>query len=141
MSLQLCKYFVSAFRASEEVLSATSGRIFFAGRDMVQEEQDKVPYITLTPTGINVEGVKDNLALEDDCGVDALVVAETAEGIMELADAVRQAVAEASVDTSAWGFRISKPPVFSCGEVQYDMVKPCYYQMLHWQTRTMRFQA
>lgn len=133
MSLQVSKYVIKALQSSESIMGKTEGRIYFVGRDNAAEEEDKIPYVVVMPEGVSTDGSKDEYEIFDTDQVSVMVVAETGEEIMEMADEVRLAMKAEYYRNrhiqEGWPF-IVRQFTFSAGAVNYDPMKPCYFQAL-----------
>ena len=144
MSLQSPKFIISAINASEAVVSAIGGRLYYVGRDNAAEDEDKIPYIVVMPKGLSELTTKDSGIEEDEDRIDVLVVAESGEALMSLADSVRRTVYNHNAETGGSftvyntenggieesGRFVVSQMSFSAGEVFFDPTKPCYYQFL-----------
>lgn len=131
MSLIADKFFFNALRTSDGVKQRTSGRIFNTARTDDEEAADNVPYIIITYEGMtNTASHKDIQweGWEDTETVSVLVVAETRESLALLITDVRRSIKAHAEDESD----DQQPTDYtvSAGPVQYDSMKPCYYQTL-----------
>lgn len=139
MSLQSPKFIISAINASEAVVSAIGGRLYYVGRDNAAEDEDKIPYIVVMPKGLSELTTKDSGIEEDEDRIDVLVVAESGEALMILADNVRRAVCNYYTENGGIeepGRFVVSQMSFSAGEVFFDPTKPCYYQFLSFTLNT-----
>ncbi len=140
MSLQTSKFIISALQEDEEIVRDTDGRIFYVGRDTSAEDEDKIPYIIVMPGGINSDGTKDEEEMEDTDQIGILVVAETGEALMDLAEAVRAAVRGYWEETGGWqkgcDFNVTQMS-FSASAVSLDAMRPCYFQTLNYTINTV----
>ena len=139
MSLQSPKFIISAINASEAVVSAIGGRLYYVGRDNAAEDEDKIPYIVVMPKGLSELTTKDSGIEEDEDRIDVLVVAESGEALMSLADSVRRTVYNYHTETGGIkesGRFVVSQMSFSAGEVFFDPTKPCYYQFLNFTLTT-----
>lgn len=139
MSLQSPKFIISAINASEAVVSAIGGRLYYVGRDNAAEDEDKIPYIVVMPKGLSGLTTKDSGIEEDEDRIDVLVVAESGEALMILADNVRRTVYNYHAETGGIeepGRFVVSQISFSAGEVFFDPTKPCYYQFLSFTLNT-----
>ena len=133
MSLQSAKFIISAINASEAVVSAIGGRLYYVGRDNAAEDEDKIPYIVVMPKGLSELTTKDSGVAEDEDRIDVLVVAESGEALMSVADSVRRTVYSYKTENGGIeepGRFVVSQMSFSAGEVFFDSTKPCYYQFL-----------
>lgn len=120
-------------------MSAIGGRLYYVGRDNAAEDEDKIPYIVVMPKGLSELTSKDGGLVEDEDRIDVLVVAESGEALMSLADSVRRAVynyytVNGGIEES--GRFVVSQMSFSAGEVFFDPTKPCYYQFLNFTLNT-----
>lgn len=131
MSLIVDKFFFNALRTSDEIKQRTSGRIFNTARPDDEEAADSVPYIIITYEGMtNTAAHKDVQweGWEDTETVSVLVVAETRESLALLITDVRRSIKAHAEDES--DDQQPNDYTVSAGPVQYDSMKPCYYQTL-----------
>lgn len=138
MSLSTDRFFYDALRNDSDIIATTGGRIFNPGREDIDEEEDKIPYIILSLDGVQNEHA-DN---KDECGeglvdsdtISVLVVAENRNKLANLANTVRNVLHQAldefwDEDVELYGFSIFDYS-FSAGPVQLDASKPCCFQTL-----------
>ena len=120
-------------------MSAIGGRLYYVGRDNAAEDEDKIPYIVVMPKGLSELTSKDGGLVEDEDRIDVLVVAESGEALMILADNVRRTVYNYHAETGGIeesGRFVVSQISFSAGEVFFDPTKPCYYQFLSFTINT-----
>lgn len=131
MGLSLDKWFFEVLKNSD-VEAKVSSRIFNTARTSADEEEDKVPYIIITHEGLKNTGLsKDGVeGEEDNVPIGVLVVANTREELATIAQSVRLAVRFAVSETLHEGGCLDY--TFSAGKVQYDQMKPCYWQDLRY---------
>lgn len=136
MSLKSDKFFFRALRSSAEIAQFVDGRIFNPARPTIDENQDRIPYIivmfeNLTNTALTKDAIE---GYEDTVNISILCVAEDRDSLGELSDAVRSCCREYWEDNDD-----EERPIdwqFSAGGVQYDPMKPCCFQTLHYQCST-----
>lgn len=131
MSLIVDKFFFNALRTSDEIKQRTSGRIFNTARPDDEEAADSVPYIIITYEGMTNNATHKDIqweGWEDTETVSVLVVAETRESLALLITDVRRSIKAHAEDESD-----DQQPIdytVSASVVQYDSMKPCFYQTL-----------
>ena len=132
MGLSIDKWFYDVLRDSD-VYTKTMSRIFNTARCSADEDEDKVPYVIITHEGLKNSGFsKDGVEGEDDnVPVGVLVVANTREELASIAQSARLAVRLAVCEMLLHGGGMDY--TFSAGKVQYDQMKPCYWQDLRWE--------
>ena len=139
MSLQSPKFIISAISADEDIVRTIGGRLYYVGRDNAAEDEDKIPYIVVMPKGVSELTTKDGGTEEDEDRIDVLVVTESGEALMTLAGKVRRTVYNYHVHTGGFeesGNFVVSQVSFSAGEVFFDPIKPCYYQILSFTLNT-----
>lgn len=143
MSLRTDQFFYNALRANEDIIDEVDGRIFNPARSTVDENEDRVPYIVITFDGLtNDASTKDDVEGDTDTvNVGILCVADDREALAELTEAVRTQCREylASVEDNPSATDYDLAPydwTFTADPVQYDELKPCVFQQLHYQCST-----
>ena len=134
MSLQTVKFFTKALASSSAVAQAVAGRVSPVGRPIEAEQRDEIPYVVVMPDGIEEVLTKDG-CVEETAPVTLIVVAETFASLVDLAQAVRDAVEEGERESESWNFKVADL-TFSAAAPQIDAQKPCYFQELHWSVIT-----
>lgn len=138
MSLSIDSYFLDALRANADIKYRTEKRIYGTAIPMPDEHADNtpVPYIIVTFDGLtNDQGTKDDRFESgyDTVNIGVEVTAKTLDGIHELTQLVR--------DTILSYFMENDTPVidyqFAAQQIQYDSLKPCYWQVLTYQCNTV----
>lgn len=132
MSLSIVKYFNKALRSNTDILSATGGRIFPVCRNAKEEDEDKIPYIIMMPQSVtNDSGSKDESEGDVDTAIVTLeICAEDYAGLVELTEEVRACIkGNEELTDSTWNFELLGYD-FAAQEVNYDPLKPCFYQRL-----------
>ena len=144
MSLATDSIFVAALRSNSELLdilctSQQSGRevsdptprLYGTSIGMPDEDADNVPvpYCIVTFDGLtNNKGTKDDLyeGPEDSVQIGIEMTARTLDQLHELTDMVRTTIHDylCQNDTPILDY------TFSADKIQYDSLKPCYWQVL-----------
>ena len=134
MSLATDSIFIVALSNSEDVMQAVDGRLYGTAIPMPDEDLDNVPvpYIIVTFDGLNNDtGTKDDRyeSEYDKVNIGIEVVGKTLGSLHDLTQMVR--------DTILAYFRATETAVedytFSADAIQFDSMKPCYWQTLHYQ--------
>lgn len=147
MSLITDAIFVKALRSNTELIGQLpAGDVYNTAIALPEEEADNapVPYIIVSFDGLqNQDQTKDDdfEAESDSVQIGVTVCAETRPQLGELAIAVRQTVREYfrehQGDDSDEDFAlIPEDMTLQAGGVQYDSLKPCYWQQLTYQCDT-----
>ena len=134
MGLSTDSIFIYALSSSEDIMQAVDGRIYGTAIPLPDEEADNVPvpYIIVTFNGLNNQNqTKDDVyeGSYDTVNIGIEVTGETIKDLHELTQEVR--------DTILNYFREHETAVndytFSADAIQYDSLKPCYWQTLRYQ--------
>lgn len=146
MSLQTDRIFIRALTESLPIVSATGGRIYSTAVPLPEEEADNVPlpYLVVTFDGLENGGLtKDDgwEGCEDRVRVGVTVVAATRPALASLAAQVRLQVPRFFGEVEAdpgHECRALLPLGYalSAQAVEYDPLKPCYWQVLNYQCDT-----
>ena len=147
MSLITDAIFVKALRSNAELIEQLpAGDVYNTAIALPEEEADNapVPYIIVSFDGLqNQDQTKDDdfEAESDNVQIGVTICAETRPQLGELAMAVRRTVREYFLehqgDNSDEDFAlIPEDMSLQAGGVQYDSLKPCYWQQLTYQCDT-----
>lgn len=147
MSLITDVIFVKALRSNAELIEQLpAGDVYNTAIALPEEEADNapVPYIIVSFDGLqNQDQTKDDdfEAESDSVQIGVTVCAETRPQLGELAVAVRQTVCEyfrehKDDDSDEDYSLIPDDMTLQAGGVQYDSLKPCYWQQLTYQCDT-----
>lgn len=144
MSLQTDRIFLKALSESTDIAAKVDDRIYSTAIPMPEEDADNVPvpYIIVTFDGLqNDAHTKDSSfeGMEDKVQIGVTVVAETRPKLAELTELVRTAIRTFFEDVQESDEDYSLVPIdymFSAQAVQYDDLKPCYYQIMSYQCDT-----
>lgn len=134
MGLGTDSIFITALRASRELTQAVGGRIYGTAIPLPDEDADNVPppYLIVTFDGLNNDQTTKDDSYEidgDSVQIGILVTAQTLESLHSLTQKVRTVVHDYFLnnETEVSGYH------FSADSIQWDQLKPCYWQTLHYQ--------
>lgn len=134
MSLATDSIFVDALKSNSTLVESVGGRIYGTAIPMPDEDADNapVPYLIVTFDGLNndVDSKDDEMESDTDkVNISIEVVGETLAKLHELTQAVRDTVRDylATNDTDITEYQ------FGAQAIQYDSLKPCYWQVLTYQ--------
>ena len=134
MGLATDSIFIAALSASEDIMEATGGRIYGTAIPLPDEDAENVPlpYIIVTFESLqNGDQTKDDLyeSSEDKVAIGVTVCASKLGGLHDLTQMVRDVLLDY--------FRNNATAVedydFSAQAIQFDSMKPCYWQVLSYQ--------
>lgn len=146
MSLQTDLIFIRAIRDSQMITNAVGGRIYGTAIPMPDADADKVavPYVIVTFDGlVNDQETKEEgyEGEEDTVTVGILLTAETNAALHALSEAVRNRVRtffEGIKENDPERGLIPESYQLRAGRIEYDPIKPCYYQELSYECTTKR---
>ena len=147
MSLITDAIFVKALRSNAELIEQLpAGDVYNTAIALPEEEADNapVPYIIVSFDGLQIKDMTKDFDFEgesDNVQIGVTICAETRPQLGELAIAVRRTVREYfrehQGDDSDEDFAlIPEDMSLQAGGVQYDSLKPCYWQQLTYQCDT-----
>ena len=134
MGLATDSIFIAALSASEDIMETTGGRIYGTAIPLPDEDVENVPlpYIIVTFESLqNGDQTKDDLyeGSEDKVAIGVTVVAGKLGALHDLTQMVRDVILSY--------FRTNATAVedydFSAQAIQFDSMKPCYWQVLSYQ--------
>ena len=134
MSLATDSIFIAAIQSNTALMERIGGRLYGTAIPLPDEDADNVPvpYIIVAFDGLNNQNeTKDDVyeSNYDTVNIGVEVTGETIDDLHELTQAVR--------DTILSYFREHETAVsdytFSADPIQYDSLKPCYWQTLRYQ--------
>jgi len=137
MSLATDSIFVEAIQSDASLMQKIEGRLYGTAIGLPDEEADNVPvpYIIVTFDGLtNDTDTKDDSYETDydkvEIGVE--VTSETLDDLHDLTQMVRDTILSymRSHTTAVEDY------LFIAEGIQYDSLKPCYWQVLHYQCET-----
>ena len=134
MGLSTDSIFIAALSASEDIMEATGGRIYGTAIPLPDEDAENapVPYIIVTFDSLqNGEMTKDDLyeGTEDKVQVSIEVVGQTLGQLHDMTQMVRDVI----LDYFRNNATAVEDYTFSAQGIQYDSMKPCYWQVLSYQ--------
>ena len=134
MSLATDSIFVDALKSNSTLVESVGGRIYGTAIPLPDEDADNapVPFLIVTFDGLNndVDSKDDEMESDTDkVNISIEVVGETLAKLHELTQAVRDTVRDylATNDTDITEYQ------FGAQAIQYDSLKPCYWQVLTYQ--------
>ena len=134
MSLATDSIFVDALKSNSTLVESVGGRIYGTAIPLPDEDADNapVPYLIVTFDGLNndVDSKDDEMESDTDkVNISIEVVGDTLAKLHELTQAVRDTVRDylATNDTDITEYQ------FGAQAIQYDSMKPCYWQVLTYQ--------
>ena len=139
MSLITDKVFYNALLSSSELTSLVGDRIYNTSIAVPDEDllNEPVPYIIITFDGMQNEGYTKDNSFEGDTDkvqIGIEITADNREALGTLTQAVRDAVIAYFEDQEGHASQdydlVPQDYTLSSGPVQYDPIKPCYYQTL-----------
>ena len=134
MSLATDSIFIAAIQSNPALVERIGGRLYGTAIPLPDEDADNVPvpYVIVTFDGLNNQNqTKDDVyeGSYDTVNIGVEVTGETIKDLHELTQAVR--------DTILSYFRENETVIsdytFSADAIQYDSLKPCYWQTLRYQ--------
>ena len=134
MGLATDSIFIAALSASEDIMETTGGRIYGTAIPLPDEDAENVPlpYIIVTFESMqNGETTKDDLyeGSEDKVQVSIGVVGQTLGQLHDLTQMVRDVILDYFRNNAS----AVEDYTFSAQGIQYDSMKPCYWQVLSYQ--------
>ena len=145
MSLITDKVFYNALRSNASMMAQVGGRIESTSIPVPDEEFEAtpVPYIIITFDGLQNEGYTKDNSFEGDTDkvqIGIEITADNREALGTLTQAVRDAVIAYFQDQEGHTTEdydlVPKDYTLTAGPVQYDPIKPCFYQILNYNCDT-----
>lgn len=134
MGLSTDAIFVAAIKSDDELMGAISGRLYGTAIPLPDEDADNVPvpYVIVTFDGLTNDAQTKDCPYEgdfDSVNIGVVVVAASLAALHELTQKVRTVVLGymESEDTTVRDYQLT------AGPIQYDQLKPCYWQVLRYQ--------
>jgi len=130
--------FIAALTSSAEVMQTIDGRLYSTAIPMPDEDAENVPvpYIIVSFNGLNNEGTTKDDPFEGDTDVVQIgveVAAVNREQLAELTQLVRSTIHEYLTEDVDDERQTIDDYQFSAEAIQYDSLKPCYWQTLRYQ--------
>ena len=140
MSLATDSIFIAAIQSNPALVERIGGRLYGTAIPLPDEDADNVPvpYVILTFDGLNNDADTKDCSYESDydrVNIGVEVTAETLEDLHELTQTVRETILaymKAQKEELGDAFTIDDF-TFSAQAIQYDSLKPCYWQVLTYQ--------
>jgi len=137
MSLATDSIFYDALSGSSDIVAAVSGRIYGTAIPLPDEDAENTPapYVIITFDGLNNDSQSKDCPFEgeyDTVTIGIEVTAETLTALHNLAHLIRATIRQYMEDNSTE----VEDYQFSAQAIQYDSLKPCYWQRLTWQCST-----
>lgn len=134
MGLSTDAIFVAAIKSDDELMGAISGRLYGTAIPLPDEDADNVPvpYVIVTFDGLTNDAQTKDCPYEgdfDSVNIGVEVTAASLVALHELTQKVRTVVLGymESEDTTVRDYQLT------AGPIQYDQLKPCYWQVLRYQ--------
>lgn len=134
MGLSTDAIFVAAIKSDDELMGAISGRLYGTAIPLPDEDADNVPvpYVIVTFDGLTNDAQTKDCPYEgdfDSVNIGVEVTAASLAALHELTQKVRTVVLGymESEDTTVRDYQLT------AGPIQYDQLKPCYWQVLRYQ--------
>ena len=145
MSLQTDIIFVKALRADEELMvKLAAGDVYNTAIALPDEDLDNapLPYVIVSFDGLtnDIDTKDDPFESDSDAvNISIEIAARTRTELGQLAEAVRHQVHDYFVEAEITDDDFNLVPLdyqFSAQQVNYDQMKPCYWQVLSYQCDT-----
>lgn len=134
MGLSTDAIFVAAIKSDDELMGAISGRLYGTAIPLPDEDADNVPvpYVIVTFDGLTNDAQTKDCPYEgdfDSVNIGVEVTAASLAALHQLTQKVRTVVLGymESEDTTVRDYQLT------AGPIQYDQLKPCYWQVLRYQ--------
>jgi hypothetical protein len=134
MSLATDSIFITALQSNADLLERVGGRIYGTAIPLPDEDADNapVPYLIVTFDGLNndVDSKDDEMESDTDkVNISIEVTGETLAKLHDLTQTVRETILS-YLSTNATDIIEYQ---FGAQAIQYDSLKPCYWQVLTYQ--------
>lgn len=143
MSLQTDIIFFKAIKSNTELMDTIGNRLYSTAIPLPDEDADNVPcpYVIITFDSLSNESqTKDGLEGSTDMvSVSIEVTARTRQELASLTETIRNTVRDYLEDYDYEGEDYNLVPLdyhFTAQSVQYDSMKPCFWQILQYQCDT-----
>lgn len=138
MGLETDSIFIAALTSSAEVMQTIDGRLYSTAIPMPDEDAENVPvpYVIVTFNGLNNEGTTKDDPFEGDTDVVQIGVEVTAvnrEQLAELTQLIRSTIHDYLTEDVDDERQTIDDYQLSAEAVQYDSLKPCYWQTIRYQ--------
>jgi len=140
MSLATDSIFVAAVQSNAALVERVGGRIYGTAIPLPDEDADNVPvpYVILTFDGLNNDDSTKDQPYEGDydkVNIGVEVTAESLNALHELTQIIRKTILDyicGQKEANGDKFPIDDYQ-FSAQAIQFDSLKPCYWQVLNYQ--------
>lgn len=140
MSLITDKVFFNALKSNSELVEQVDGRIYNTAVPVPDDEflNTPVPYIIITFDDLKNEGYTKDNSFEGDTDnvlVGIEVAANSREELGDMAESIRQTIISYFESTTHEKEDYNLVPEdyeFSASKIQYDPIKPCFWQILNY---------
>jgi hypothetical protein len=138
VGLETDSIFIAALTSSQEVMQTIDGRLYSTAIPMPDEDAENVPvpYIIVSFNGLNNDGTTKDDPFEGDTDVVQIGVEVTAvnrEQLAELTQLVRSTIHDYLTEDVDDERQTIDDYQLSAEAVQYDSMKPCYWQTIRYQ--------
>ena len=138
MSLATDSIFIAAIQSNTALMERIGGRLYGTAIPLPDEDADNVdvPYIIVTFDGLNNDTDTKDCSYESDydrVNIGVEVTARTLDDLHTLTQMVRDTILSylRTTDTAINDYQ------FAAQQIQYDSLKPCYWQVLTYQCDTV----
>ena len=140
MSLATDSIFIAAIQSNPALVERIGGRLYGTAIPLPDEDADNVPvpYVILTFDGLSNDDSTKDQPYEGDydkVNIGVEVTAESLTSLHELTHIIRQTILDyirGKKETEGDEFHIDDYQ-FSAQAIQFDSLKPCYWQVLNYQ--------
>jgi len=140
MSLATDSIFIAAIQSNHALVERIGGRLYGTAIPLPDEDADNVPvpYVILTFDGLNNDDSTKDQPYEGDydkVNIGVEVTAESLDALHELTQIIRQTILDyirGQKEANGDEFPIDDYQ-FSAQAIQFDSLKPCYWQVLSYQ--------
>ena len=138
MSLATDSIFIAAIQSNPALVERIGGRLYGTAIPLPDEDADNVPvpYVIVTFDGLNNDADTKDCSYESDydrVNIGVEVTAKTLDDLHTLTQMVRDTILSylRTTDTAIQDYQ------FAAQQIQYDSMKPCYWQVLTYQCDTI----
>lgn len=144
MSLQTDAIFIKVLSQSSDIAAIVGDQIYSTAIPLPEEDADNVdvPYIIVSFDGLQNDAFTKDTKYEgslDKVQVGVTIVAETRPKLAELAELVRNVISRSLENMQDNDEDYALVPIdygLTAQAVQYDSIKPCYWQVLNYSCDT-----
>ena len=144
MSLQTDAIFIKVLSQSSDIAAIVGDQIYSTAIPLPEEDADNVdvPYIIVSFNGLQNDAFTKDSKYEgsiDEVQIGVTIVAETRPKLAELAELVRNVISRSLENMQDNDEDYALVPIdytLTAQAVQYDDIKPCYWQVLNYSCNT-----